>query len=284
MLSYLDADKEYIEQSRNQYSLDQKILASLVGAFAVGLPSVTMTSGLIGWTCFYNSVSHFYYSQFLGDVFVGVLVFIFCFMFAYRGESWWETRIATFGGFASLGIALFPTIERGCEDTEVYPGRILVDLTSIVPGSGVDIEKGSTFFSLFTYVEILHYGAALSLFLILAVFCLKVFTRTYSDGSLKSEHYDDTGTMRQEKALRNRIYRVAGWVILGCIAALGIGFVGPIIVGGNWDFWEELNVTFWFEAAALCAFGVAWIVKGRFFGLLLLDPGEKAKFGRATAQ
>ena len=66
------------------------------------------------------------------------------------------------------------------------------------------------------------------------------------------------------KDLRNGCYRVLGRVILAVVAVLAIkmavGRIAPEFLG----FWNRLNLTFVFEAAGLFAFGLAWMIKGRF--------------------
>ena len=36
--------------------------------------------------------------------------------------------------------------------------------------------------------------------------------------------------------------------------------------------WNRANLTFWFEALGLVAFGLSWCLKGRLFGLLRDEP------------
>jgi hypothetical protein len=40
------------------------------------------------------------------------------------------------------------------------------------------------------------------------------------------------------------------------------------------NLWDFYNLTFWFESLALWAFGVSWMLKGRFLDKLLLDARE----------
>ncbi|MCH8936993.1 MAG: hypothetical protein IIB90_14830 [Gemmatimonadetes bacterium] len=43
---------------------------------------------------------------------------------------------------------------------------------------------------------------------------------------------------------------------------------------------QALRLTFWAEAIALVAFGVAWIVAGKYFGLLVDDDEALRLFGQ----
>ena len=65
----------------------QRRLAILVGCVAFGLPIVMMIGTFYGNTCFRQSISHYYYAQFLGTLFVGMLVFIGGFLIAYTAAA-----------------------------------------------------------------------------------------------------------------------------------------------------------------------------------------------------
>lgn len=96
------------------------------------------------------------------------------------------------------------------------------------------------------WVRFGHLGCALCMFAVLAYFSMFLFTRT-------NPNKEPT----RQKLMRNRVYRVCAVVILLAIVA-SLGF---------WPFLSttplsRLKPLFWFEAAALVAFGVAWTVKG----------------------
>ena len=119
-------DPAYLRAGALHFSLNQRRLAVWVGLVAFGLP-LAMLAGAVAGTCFYDSISHFYYSQFLGALLVAALAFIGTFLIAYKGETPWESRLATVAGWCAFGIALFPTSGRGCEAAR-FSGRALVDL------------------------------------------------------------------------------------------------------------------------------------------------------------
>ncbi len=104
----------------------------------------------------------------------------------------------------------------------------------------------------------IHFTAAAVLFLILAGFCFMPFRF-------------DTKGQGGKKGVRSRIYFVCGSVMLASIAVIVVAklFVDNQIV-------EELRIVYWSEATALCAYGVAWIVAGKYFNFLT-DPEEKLK-------
>ena len=95
----------------------------------------------------------------------------------------------------------------------------------------------------------LHYGAALVFFLVLAFFCICLFTKTHA-------HLPET----PQKIIRNRLYKICGYTILICIGLLALQewkwFVQriPLIKGSS--------TTFVVESIALLAFGISWLVKG----------------------
>lgn len=245
--------------------VDQHRLAFLVGLVALGLPFSLLVARASG-TCDYQSISHFYYAQFWGDVFVGSLVFIGTFLIAYRGQCRPERTLASITGIAAYAVALFPTDGRGCELRE-FSGRALADFSLPKGADFVTVKPASppnALFELFPGVGIWHAVAAAIVFLFLAWFCFCVFTRITDDQRLPD------GSPTQEKRQRNRIYRLCGALILIAIVAIGVG-------GEVWEKdWNRLNLTFWFEALALWAFGLSWMTRGRFFNTMLLDDQDRA--------
>lgn len=94
--------------------------------------------------------------------------------------------------------------------------------------------------------------AALLLFLILAFFCLFLFTRT---------HPNQVPT--PQKIWRNRIYRICGYLIIACIFLLAA-------IENKWLPEIKYSVDdFPFfllgESIALTAFGISWLIKGAVF-------------------
>ncbi len=249
------------------YTLVQRRLAFFIGLVALCLPLVMLLGVLFG-TCQYDSISHFYYAQFLGGVFIGALVYLGTFLLAYRGESPRENRLASMAGICAMSVALFPTSKRGCEET-VFSGRALPEFTGggtdafvqVVNTtraiSGLDVNP---LFQLFNHAEVVHGISAAVLFTFLAWYSFFVFTRVVG-----STHLDADGTLTPQKRRRNIIYRASGIVILVSSAAIVIGHFFFS------DWWNSHNLTFWFESFALWAFGISWVVKGQFFVTPLLD-------------
>jgi hypothetical protein len=99
----------------------------------------------------------------------------------------------------------------------------------------------------------LHLLFAGAFFLTLAYFCLGLFCKT-----------DQNREPTSRKFLRNRIYKICGYLIIGCIA---------LITVFNFFFQEtpvsNLNPVFWLESLAIWAFGWSWFTKGE--GITLVN-------------
>jgi len=252
------------------YTLNQRWLALCVGMVALGLP-IAMLIGAMRGVCLYDSISHFYYAQFLGGVFIAALVFIGTFLLAYRGESAPESRLATIAGAFAITVALIPTEGRGCNEDR-FSGRALTDFSLDIEklNSGekifVSVEQASKenpFFQLFQYAEYIHGTSAALLFAFLAWYSLFVFTRV-----IDNKHLDEGGNLTSQKRNRNRIYVTSGIVIVASMFAI---VIGHFCFSDNWD---DYNLTFWFESISLWAFGISWMVKGQFWIAALIDNKE----------
>lgn len=257
-------DPDHMYSDELQYMLDQRTLARIVGLIAICLPLILTVDGLNS-ACFYNSLSHFYYSRFTGGLFVLGLGVSGTFLIAYRGESQAENRLATIAGIAAFLIAFFPTTGPGCESLG-FEARIFAH----VGGSALnDIAlSGPAVGGVFTYLPSsfgIHIVSAGVFFAILAFFALVVFTRI-----VPCKHICEDGTLRANKRKRNILYGASGFIIVASMAALIANAIWgkPSGVPNPWDL---ANATFIFEAVALVAFGASWLLKARFFGSFLED-------------
>ncbi len=105
---------------------------------------------------------------------------------------------------------------------------------ALFPNSGTPLEAT------------VHFASATLLFLTLAFFSVFLFTKT-APGVAPAGR----------KVIRNRIYRVCGWFIVGCIVAIAVSHL--VLTEAQRDAYP---VVFGFETLALWAFGVSWFVKG----------------------
>jgi hypothetical protein len=97
------------------------------------------------------------------------------------------------------------------------------------------------------YIGYIHFACAALFFLTLIYFSLFLFTRT------------DKKKPAREKLKRNKVYRVCGYIMIICLALIGIYYLLP---GGARSSLETLKPVFWLEAIAIWAFGVSWLTKG----------------------
>lgn len=256
------------------YRLSQQMLASVVGAIALGLPAVLYLAARFWPTCFRDSISHFYYSPLLGSVFVAALSVIAVFLFAYRGTERVENVLASLAGLAALGVAFLPASGHGCTGDVAFSARpVLSVLPQEAPSAALPLEalaEPVARFALFPGAETAHYLAAFALFLFLLWYCLRIFPAKTTGRQTTA-----AGTLTATKTLRNLIYYASGTVIAAAIAAMLARFLAAAVFGAAWPWWDAGNWTFWCEAAALAAFGVSWIVKGRVFGTVLRDRADR---------
>jgi len=162
-----------------------------------------------------GSISGYYYTD-LRNVFVGSLCAIGVFLMSYRGYGRQDTIAGYLGCVFAIGVACFPTTPS-------------VDAT---PQE--------------THIGTLHLTLAALLFLTLAYFSLRLFTKT-----------DPEKTPTRQKLQRNTVYRVCGYTILACILSIAVVSLPPVKTRVEW-----LAPVFWLESLAVVAFGVSWLTKG----------------------
>ncbi len=99
---------------------------------------------------------------------------------------------------------------------------------------------------------VVHNVSALVLFLTLAYFCIGPFR-------------ENLNTNEKKPALRSKIYLLCGGLMILSILSI---MITPKAISIKYD------VIFWAETIALSAFGVAWMVAGKYFSVLV-DKHEK---------
>lgn len=270
-------------QSRGPHkhaAINQRTLAFFVGLVALGLPTALIIGAFnpILETCFRHSISHYYYAPFWGGPFVGTLIFIGTYMWVYQGEdkNGAESRLSSLAGTFAFGVALFPTSGYGCDDL-AFTARAMVsfgldptqlDLIKVPPLDGQ--PNLIPYFQLTPYAATLHYISATLLFAFLAWFALVVFT------AVEPHQRNPDGTLTQDKITRNAFYITCGIVMILCILAMGAYAALSRFTALDLSWWNAGRWTFWCEAIALWAFGLSWMVKGRFWDTLLKDKAEHA--------
>ena len=108
---------------------------------------------------------------------------------------------------------------------------------------------GAAKFGVEWWTGAVHGSSALIFFGALAYFCLRLFPLT-------------AGGMTPEKIKRNRIFKGAGYVLLGAIAVS----IAGVAMGD-----DSGPIVFWAETAGVWAFGWAWATKGE---MILADSKD----------
>jgi hypothetical protein len=289
-----------------------------VGLVALGLPFALLAVSAIGGTCRgIDSISHYYYSRLGGDLLVGALCLIgtlLAFFYkapgpvdGYLGHSRRDMIAVRIAGLCAFGVALVPAAGSGCENfaggiTRLFlsgaSGSAALDMGALRDTLGAQdaaqiaelatalgsTDAGFDFWGTLgvssTIVTKIHYLSALGMFLVLAYYALVVFPRPQSVSALQG-----TGCTGR-KRWRNRLYRTCGGLIV--LAMLALGYFSVFLQNGCGEgcVWNRLNLTFWFEALALVAFGVSWSVKGRVFSALhdRAEPDAIAETSAAHAR
>ena len=200
--------KDDSKYSRHTYSY--LALRKAVGWIGILLP-FTLLFGkylLFGGVFIERSISHYYHSD-MGDVFVGALCAIALFLFFYSGFDKWDNWAGNIAGLLAIGVAWFPTTASGPSDAA---GKI-------------------------------HGACAASLFLVLTVFSLFLFTKKAPNPTPR-------------KLMRNKIYIICGLIMAVCIISMVLYY----------QFFHSPDSKSCFvfvgETVALVAFGVSWLTKG----------------------
>ena len=262
-------EPDYIYYDNSHLWSQQKRSAFLIGIVAFMLPILMFLASQLSKplggmdVCFHESLSHFYYEQFWGEVFVGSLVFVGLYLFTYQGQCRAEANLATITGVFALGIALFPTSGMGCE-MATGELRLFVDFTNsgcngikdvmtCVLNHVQNIKDVDALFLQFPSSGTVHLISAFIFMFCLLLHIAFVFTRwTKEDQS--TEHN------RQMKRRRNKLYKILS-------AIISATFIWAILARLNLlpSFIPTLfNFTFIIEAIILISFGIGWMLKGRF--------------------
>ncbi|NES28736.1 DUF998 domain-containing protein [Micromonospora terminaliae] len=206
-----------------------------IGSVGIALPVALVVGHLIAARrlTLLDSLSGYYHTE-MRDVFVGALCAVGVFLIAYR-YRWPDDALGTLAGLLAIAVALFPTT------------------VGAAPGTTSPSDR---------WVGVVHQVAAAALFVLLAVFCLVLFTRP-----------DRAGVAPSRSAVR--FYRACGGVILVAIAVALASTQLPAEVR------HTLKPVLWCETVAVFAFGAAWVAKSdalfRAAGEGSKDPGEASR-------
>jgi hypothetical protein len=205
------------------------LLRIIVGFLGMALPVIVVVWGLfITEGHVQNSLSD-YYSLRTRDAFVGILFVIGWILFAYRGYSNMDAVAGKLVWIFATLVALFPNSAGG------WQGKV-------------------------------HYASAGCMFAVLFFFSTFLFTKTGASpqrfGATLASAFRRRAAEAQipqapEKAKRNIVYKICGWLILA-----GIVLIGAYQIFGRDTFLADIKPVLVLETMMIWAFGFAWLVKG----------------------
>lgn len=200
-------------------------LQKLVGGIAVLLPFVVVIGDFaLGGDELRSSISAYYYSP-MGNVFVGALCALGVFFLSYQHRPLpgyeLDNNLSYGASAAAIGVALFPTAEH---QAKAWSGE--------------------------WFVSTAHLLCACILFLLLAYFSLKLFTKS-----------DPGRPLSDAKRKRNTVFRACGWTIVGSIVLVALSNLVQLS--------DSLRSLLWLETIGVVAFGISWLVKSGIFGILV---------------
>jgi hypothetical protein len=218
-------------QNQSSKIISYITLRRAVGILGISLPFALMVGTVIASDCCHVQYSvSLYYHTISRNLFVGILCAVALFMFAYRGYDMHDRVAGILAFIFALGIAFFPTVP---DPDEIIEGCTIIPLN---PNP---------------LVAIIHFVSATLFFLVLSYFSLVLFTRTKDGNPLNHT---------PEKKKRNTVYRICGFVMLGCLALIGVWF---LFIKKHFPELQSFRPVFWLETTALVAFGISWLTKGK---------------------
>ncbi len=226
--------------AKKELVISYLLLRRLIGILGISLPFVLALGSFVITLLLQSqaqsiqaSISHYYYSI-MHVMFVGVLCLLSGFLVCYRGPHPWDNFISNLAGVFALSVAAFPTNASGFLPSDERYVMI-------------------TWWQ--DWVNSVHYGSALSLFVCFSVFCFVIFQD--DDSGQAKTLFDD------KKKKRNSFYKRCGVIIL-----LSIGMIGALTLYehkvGTLPYIISTYNTIFFETTALLAFGSSWLLKGTY--------------------
>jgi len=221
-----------LKEDNNELVFSYLTLRNLIGFGGVSLPIALaiFPSRDSEYYGFEPSISDYFYTD-RGDILVVILCVLGAFLITYSGYNWKERLLTFIAGIGSIGVAFVPTIQR-CKDC----------LNSVHTNSGGVFPKLAG--------TAVHFIFAATFLFVLAILSLVFFTK-----GRKENCFNTDGTLSQ-KGKRNIVFKVCGWIIIACLAILGLYFIFKPDLKG-------FPVIYVFESIAVEAFGLSWLTKGQ---------------------
>jgi hypothetical protein len=163
-------------------------------------------------------------------------------------SAYYYTDMRNFLVGALCGIALFLFATKGYDHRDEIASRFACIFALGVAFFPTEPPSGAS--DLQQHIGWIHGLSATLLFVTLGFFCLFQFTQTAPGVA---------PTLMKRK--RNTVYSICGYIIFASIGLCGLfGVIDLIEKRTVWP-----THLFWFESAAILAFGFAWLVKGKLF-------------------
>lgn len=213
--------------TENDIATYRRIRAS-IGVLGISLPIALLILSLLPVfkTTIQDSISSYYYTN-LRELFTGVLCAVGLFLIRYKG-----TKNPNIWKNDSLLTNIAGVMAFGIALFPTNPDDCSQKIYSLIP----DCSK---------IFGIIHYLFAAILFIILAIISINIFTIG------QKENINIPVSMINE----NKIYKICGYLILCFIILI------PLFAVLKFSY-----TTLIFEALALIAFGISWLIKGRALG------------------
>lgn len=200
-------------------------LRKAVGILGIAFPVVIVVGSFLIGGCeeIQSNLSTYYHTR-MRNFFVGILCAIALFLFAYKGYTRIDSIAGNLACIFALLVAFFPT-----STTEPITSCILDSYENKISSA-------------------IHFFSAGGFFLVMAYFSIFLFTKKEPKST-------------KMKLKRNKVYRLCGYIILGCILLMAVfyGLEKYNYLPGL----KKYDPVLWLETLTLWAFGVSWLVKGR---------------------
>ena len=228
---------DHIKEEKNELVLSYLTLRNLIGFGGMLLPIVLaiFPKRPSEYAGFEPSISDYYFTD-RGDIVVVILCIIGAFLISYYGYTFKEWLLTFVAGICGIGVAFVPT-EIICNDCH---------LSVHTPHGGVfDTLVGTGW----------HFAFAATFLLCLAIMSIVFFTK----GDDRKPSTENKGRTSQ-KSKRNLIFKICGWTIIASLVILGLYFILKHYTGIDL---KPFPIVYVFEAIAVEAFGLSWLVKGQ---------------------
>jgi hypothetical protein len=219
-------------EKENKLVLSYLTVRKIIGILGLLFPLILVLGSFILGHChsIQQSISNYYHTN-MRDVFVGYVCTLSIFLLSYKGYDLTDRIVSALAGIFGLVVALFPT------SLKLNPDNSLLDCNI-----WCNIQRHN-------WIGQLHLISAGLFILCLCYFSLFLFTKGET-------------TPSPQKIIRNKIYKTAGYIMLGCIILLIIFFILPDNIYAVLLIFKPV---FWLETIAFVAFGFSWLVKGGLF-------------------